>query len=87
MEDDSNPASLHGHLPPDHALGHRWAGWCTNGTERWLAGVHAVALVHGQHADEGQQHPMAIVLVDDTDISSSDNDDVGGQEGFAAPGP
>jgi hypothetical protein len=30
---------------------------------------------------------MAIVLVDDTGISSSDNDDVGGQEGIAAPGP
>jgi hypothetical protein len=88
VEDDSNPASLHGHLPPDHAfIGHRWAGWCTDGTERWLAGVHALALVHGQHAVEGQQHPMAVVLVDDADISSSDNDDVDGQEGIAAPGP
>jgi hypothetical protein len=87
VEDDGNPTSPHEHQHPDHAIGHRWAGWCTDDTERWLAGVHAVALVHGQHADEGQQHPMAIVLVDDTDISSSDNDDVGGQEGFAAPGP
>ena len=88
VEDDDNPASPHhGHQHPDRAIGHRWAGWCTDGTERWLAGVHAVALVHGQHADEGQQHPMAIVLVGDADFSSSDNDDVDGQEGIAALGP
>jgi hypothetical protein len=30
---------------------------------------------------------MAIVLVDDADISSSDNDDVDGQEGIAALAP
>ena len=87
VEDDGDPASPHGHQHSDHAIGHRWAGWCTDGRERWLAGVHADALVHGQHADEGQQHPMAVVLVDGADISSSDNDDVDGHEGIAALGP